>query len=47
MIPTLIYVIGRIRRALRKLGRGLLLVGEIFSEVQDARRAARRLYTEE
>jgi hypothetical protein len=44
MIPTVIYVLGAIRRALKKTGRGLNMVAEVFHESMDDWRAAKRKY---
>lgn len=47
MIAILISVLRVIRRALQKFGRGLLLVGEVFSEAQEARRTSRHRHMQE
>jgi hypothetical protein len=44
MIPTLIYVLGAIRRALKKAGRGLSMIAEVFTEALEQSHAARRKY---
>ena len=31
MLPTIIYLLGAIRRALKKSGRGLSMIAEVFS----------------
>ena len=47
MLPTMIYVLRALRRALQKFGRGALLVGEVFSEAQEFRRAMRHRHMDE
>jgi hypothetical protein len=47
MLPTMIYVLRALRRALQKFGRGLLLVGEVVSEAQEARRTSRHRHMQE
>lgn len=44
MLPTVIYLIHAIRRALNKTGRGLSMVAETLPEAMAEWRAARRKY---
>ena len=44
MLTTVIYVLGAIRRAMKKTGRGLNMVVEVFHESMDQQRAAKRKY---
>ena len=44
MIPTLIYVLGAIRRALRKAGRTMFMVADVFFEALEQTHAARKKY---
>jgi hypothetical protein len=47
MIAVLIYIVETVRRALRKLVRGVEVVVESFHEAQTYRRSMPRLYMEE
>ena len=44
MLPTVIYVIESIRRALKKSGRNLFLLADAFQEAMRQWRAAGRKY---
>jgi hypothetical protein len=44
MLPTVVYVIKTIVRALKKTSRGLSIVIESYFEAQDFRRATRGKY---
>ncbi len=44
MLPTVIYLLEALRRALKKTGRGLFIVADSFGEAMDHWRAARRKY---
>jgi hypothetical protein len=44
MLPTVIYLIHSVRRALKKTGRGLFILAETLNEALDQSRAARRKY---
>jgi hypothetical protein len=44
MLPTIIYVIDAIRRALEKTGRGVSIVIQAFYEAQKFRHATRSKY---
>lgn len=44
MLPTVVYVIKTIARALKKTGRGLSIVIESYGEAQNFRRSMRRPY---
>ena len=44
MLTIAIYVIGSIRRALKKTGRGMSMVAEAFEEAIEQTDAARRKY---
>jgi hypothetical protein len=44
MLPTVIYVIEALRRALKKSGRGLFIVADAFREAMHDWRAAKRKY---
>ncbi len=44
MIPTVIYLIEAIRRALKKTGRGLFIVADSFTEAMHDWRNAKRKY---
>ncbi|HWL31353.1 MAG TPA: hypothetical protein VNQ50_04395 [Xanthobacteraceae bacterium] len=44
MLPTVIYLVRAIRRALKKTSRGLFIVADDFSQALDQSRAARRRY---
>ena len=44
MLPTVIFVIDAIRRALKKSGRGLSIVAAAFHEAMTDWRAAKRKY---
>jgi hypothetical protein len=44
MLPTVIYLIEALRRALKKSGRGLFLVADAFDEAMRDWRAAGKKY---
>ena len=44
MLPTVIYLLEAIRRALKKSGRGVSIVVEAFGEAMDDWRKAKRKY---
>ena len=44
MLPTVIYVLGAIRRALKKAGRGLSMLADAFGEALDHRREMMRKF---
>jgi hypothetical protein len=44
MLPTVIYLIEAIRRALQKSGRGVFMLVDVFSEAMEDWRQAQRKY---
>jgi hypothetical protein len=44
MLPTVIYLVKALRRALRKSGRGLFIIADSFDEALNQSHAARRKY---
>ena len=44
MLPTVIYLIEAIRRALKKSGRGVFMLIDVFGEAMDDWRKAKRKY---
>ena len=44
MLPTVIYLIEAIRRALKKSGRGVFMLIDVFGEAMDDWRKAQRKY---
>jgi len=44
MLPTVIVLIDAIRRALKKSGRGLFMIVDVFQEAMSHWRAAQRKY---
>jgi hypothetical protein len=44
MLPTMIYLLEALRRALKKSGRGLFIVAESFGEAMQDWRDAKRKY---
>jgi hypothetical protein len=44
MLPTVIYLLEALRRALKKSGRGLFIVADAFQEAMHGWRAAKRKY---
>ena len=44
MLPTVIYLLQAIRRALKKTGRGLFIVADAFGEAMRDWRSAKRKY---
>jgi len=44
MLPTLIYLLENLRRALKKSGRGLFIVTDAFQEAMQDWRDAKRKY---
>jgi hypothetical protein len=44
MLSTVIYLLAALRRALRKSGRGLFMIAEVFAEALEQSHAARRKY---
>ena len=44
MLPTVIFLIDAIRRALKKSGRGLFMMVDVFQEAMGQWRAAQRKY---
>ena len=44
MLPTVIYLIEAIRRALKKSGRGVFMVVDAFGEAMEHWRQAKRKY---
>jgi hypothetical protein len=44
MLPTVIYLLEAIRRALKKSGRGLFIVADSFREAMDDWRKAKQKY---
>ena len=44
MLPTVIYLIEAIRRALKKSGRGVSMLIDVFGEAMDDWRKAKRKY---
>ena len=44
MLPTVILLIDAIRRALKKSGRGLFMIADVFREAMGQWRAAQRKY---
>jgi hypothetical protein len=44
MLPTIIYLLEALRRALKKSGRGLFLVADAFDEAMHDWRAAGKKY---
>jgi hypothetical protein len=44
MLPTLIYILDAIRRALQKLGRGISLFADACDEAEEFRRTMHRRY---
>ena len=44
MLPTVIYLLEALRRALKKSGRGLFIVADAFSEAMHDWREAKRKY---
>ena len=44
MLPTVIYLIEALRRALKKSGRGLFMLVDVFREAMHDWRAAKRKY---
>jgi hypothetical protein len=44
MLPTVIYLLEALRRALKKSGRGLFIVADAFQEAMHDWRAAKRKY---
>ena len=44
MLPTVILLIDAIRRALKKSGRGLFMIADVFQEAMAQWRAAQRKY---
>ena len=44
MLPTVIYLLEALRRALKKTGRGLFIVADSFGEAMADWRAAARKY---
>ena len=44
MLPTVIYLIEAIRRALKKSGRGVFMLIDVFDEAMDDWRKAKRKY---
>ena len=44
MIPTVIYLLEAIRRALKKSGRGLFMLADVFREAMHDWREAKRKY---
>jgi uncharacterized protein (UPF0264 family) len=44
MLPTAVYVIKTIVRAIKKTGRGMAIVADSYLDAQDFRRAARDKY---
>jgi hypothetical protein len=47
MIAILIYIVETVRRALRKLVRGVEVIVDSFHEAQNFRRSLPRIYMEE
>ena len=47
MLAILIYVVDTVRRTLRRLGRGALIVADAFQEAQQLRRALPRVIMDE
>ena len=41
MLPTVIYLLAALRRALRKSGRGLFMIAEVFGEALEQSHAVR------
>jgi hypothetical protein len=44
MLPTVIYLLEAFRRALKKSGRGLFMLADVFREAMHDWRAAKRKY---
>ncbi len=44
MLPVVIYLVEVIRRALKKSGRGVFMLAEVFTEAMDDWRKAKRKY---
>ncbi len=44
MLPTVIYLLEALRRALQKSGRGLSMVAEVFGEAMEHWRRSSRKY---
>lgn len=44
MLPTVIYLLDAIRRMLKKSGRGLFMIAEVFVEALEQSHAARQRY---
>ena len=44
MLPTLIYLLASLGRALRKSGRGLFMLADVFGEAMQDWRNAKRKY---
>ena len=44
MLPTIIYLLEAIRRALKKSTRGIFMLVEVFAEAMDDWRKAKRKY---
>ncbi|MEA3025062.1 MAG: hypothetical protein QOF91_347 [Alphaproteobacteria bacterium] len=44
MLPTFIYLLEVLRRALKKSGRGLFMLIDVFGEAMDDWRKAKRKY---
>jgi hypothetical protein len=44
MLPTVIYLLEALRRALKKSGRGLFMLAGVFREAMHDWRAAKRKY---
>ena len=44
MLPTVIYLLEALRRALKKSGRGVFMVADVFGEAMDDWREAKRKY---
>ena len=44
MLPTVIYLLEAIRRALKKSGRGVFMLVDVFGEAMEAWRKSQRKY---
>ena len=44
MLPTVIYLLEALRRALKKSGRGLFMLADVFGEAMQDWRNAKRKY---
>ena len=44
MLPTVIYLLDIIRRALKKSARGIFMLADVFQEAMDDWRKAKRKY---